>query len=317
MSALPRTADTTGQPRSGTDITLTSGAYHASIASIGASLRVLQYDGRDLIVPFDADEVRPVFRGAVLAPWPNRVVDGQYRARGALQRLALSEPERGHALHGLVVWTDFAVEERQADRVVLTTVVPAQTGYPFRVAVRVEYRLDDQGLHTSVTGTNTADGSAPWGTGPHPYLVAGPGPVDAWTVTVPAETVLEVTPDRLAPTGLAPVTGAFDLREPTLIGDRFIDHAFTDLVRDDADTATITLTADDGNGVRVTFGPECPWVQVHTADHLVPEYHRAGLAVEPMTCAPDAFNAGPERGLLTLEPDASATAEWRIAAVSA
>jgi aldose 1-epimerase len=36
-----------------------------------------------------------------------------------------------------------------------------------------------------------------------------------------------------------------------------------------------------------------------------------------MTCAPDAFNAGPDRGLLVLEPGASATAGWTIAGVDA
>ncbi|PZE24031.1 MULTISPECIES: aldose 1-epimerase family protein [unclassified Curtobacterium] len=319
MSASPRTADTSSQPLSGTECSISAGPYTATIASIGATLRSLRYDGRDLVVPFDADEVRPVFRGAVLAPWPNRVVDGRYSFAGQDHLLALSEPERGHALHGLVAWADFAVAERADDRVVLTTTIPAQLGYPFRVEVAVTHQVDEQGLHTTITGTNTGPDAAPWGTGPHPYLVAGPGHVDDWTLHLPAQQVLEVTPDRLVPTALSPVAdvddGVFDLRVPERIGSRFIDHAFTGFDRDGDGTATVRVTAADGSGVRMTFGPECPWVQVHTADHVVPEYHRVGLAVEPMTCAPDAFNAGAERGLLVVEPGESATASWTIAAV--
>jgi aldose 1-epimerase len=315
-------------PLSGSALTIAAGGYTAELASVGATLRALRYEGRDLVVPFDADEVRPAFRGAVLAPWPNRVVDGTYRFGGTgtgtgtgdgdgdgLHDLALTEPKRGHALHGLVAWTDFRTVAHEADRAVLATTIPAQSGYPFRVEVLVEYRLDAEGLHTTITGTNTGPDAAPWGTGPHPYLVGGEGRVDDWTLTLPAAEVLEVTEDRLIPTGLTPVHDEFDLRSATLIGDRFIDHAYTGFDRDADGTATILLTAADGHGVRASFGPECPWVQVHTADHVVPEYHRAGLAVEPMTCAPDAFNAGVDAGLVVLEPGASHAASWTIAAV--
>jgi aldose 1-epimerase len=292
-------------PLSGSALTITAGGYTAELASVGATLRTLRYEGRDLVVPFDADEVRPAFRGAVLAPWPNRVVDGTYSFGGSDHELALTEPTRHHALHGLVAWTDFRTVAHEPDRAVLATTIPAQSGYPFRVEV----------LHTTITGTNTGPDAAPWGTGPHPYLVGGEGRVDDWTLTLPAAEVLEVTEDRLIPTGLAPVHDEFDLRSPTLIGERFIDHAYTGFDRDADGTATIVLTAADGNGVRASFGPECPWVQVHTADHVIPEYHRAGLAVEPMTCAPDAFNAGVDAGLVVLAPGASHAASWTIAAV--
>ncbi|MGU3411585.1 aldose 1-epimerase family protein [Microbacterium sp. M1A1_1b] len=305
----------TDAPLSGTQLTISAAGSTARIATVGATLRSLQHHDRDLVVPFDADQVRPAFRGAVLAPWPNRVVDGRYTFDGQDHELALTEPKRSHALHGLAAWTDFDVESVAADRVVLTTTVPAQEGYPFRVVVRVEYRIDADGLHTTVTGTNTGDRPAPWGTGPHPYLVAGPGTVDDWTLTLPASHVLEVTPDRLVPTDLVPVHDEFDLRTPTPIGSRFIDHAFTGFHRDAQGAATITLTAADSHGVRMLFGTDCPWAQVHTADHVVPEYHRVGLAVEPMTCAPDAFNAGPDRGLVVLEPGASHPASWTIQAV--
>ena len=46
--------------------------------------------------------------------------------------------------------------------------------------------------------------------------------------------------------------------------------------------------------------------------------HRAGLAVEPMTCAPDAFNASSydfDAGLRVIEPGASVTASWRLSAI--
>ena len=104
------------EPLSGRQFGLSAGDYSATIASVGASLRELTWHGRHLVVPFDADEVRPDYRGAVLAPRPNRVVDGRYQFSGVDHQLALTEPERGHALHGLAVWQDFAVVSQQLAR---------------------------------------------------------------------------------------------------------------------------------------------------------------------------------------------------------
>lgn len=311
MSTEPR-------PLSGTQHRLESHGYVLDVASIGATVRRLTYEGRDLVVPFGADQLRPAYRGAVLAPWPNRVVDGRYDWDGTEHQLPLTEPTRGHALHGLASWLDFAATEITSDAITLGATVEPQAGYPFRIEVMVQYRLDADGLLTTVTGTNVGDGVAPFGAGPHPYLVAGDTPLDEWTLSLHAETVLEVTPDRLIPTEVAPVTtaegGAFDFRVPRVIGATEIDHAFTDLVRDASDETTVTVTDADGRGVAMTWGADCGWVQIHTADLLPSQgITRLGLAVEPMTCPPDAFNSGTD--LLRLAPGESATASWRLRAV--
>ncbi|MFT2817589.1 aldose 1-epimerase family protein [Leifsonia sp. A12D58] len=304
-------------PLSGTQFELTSGEYTATIASVGATLRTLQHNGRDLVVLFDADEMRPAFRGATLAPWPNRVIDGRYTFEGNEYQLPLTEPGRGHALHGLVAWHDFIALDEAEDRVMLATTVDAQDGYPFRVQVRVEFLLDSNGLHTTVAARNTGNAAAPYGTGPHPYLVAGEGTVDDWTLLLPAEQVLTVTEDRLIPTGLADVAteadGSFDFRTPRIIGDLFIDHAFTGLARDESRTAEVRLTAPSGTGVVMRWDSSCPWVQVHTADQPIPANSRRGLAVEPMTCPPGAFNSGED--LIVLQPGEVTFAEWSIAAI--
>ena len=50
--------------------------------------------------------------GAVLIPWPNRLGDGSYEFDGARHQLALSEPERRNAIHGLVRWVPWRALER-------------------------------------------------------------------------------------------------------------------------------------------------------------------------------------------------------------
>jgi aldose 1-epimerase len=300
------------EPLSGTQVSLRSGHAAAEIASIGASLRSLTVGGRDLVVPYGVDEMRPLYRGAVLVPWPNRVVDGRYSFKDTGYQLPLTEPERGHALHGLAVWLDFAVIEATEDTAVLEATVPAQAGYPFRITTTVTYALDGDGLTTRIVSTNTGASPAPYGTSGHPYLVAGEGRVDDWTLDFVAEQVLEVD-DRLSPAGVTYAEGTeFDYRSPRRIGSAFLDHAFTGLARE-AGTARVRLLADDGHGVEMTWGTECPWVQIHTGDRPEPDWDRRGLAVEPMTCPPNAFNSGTD--LVVLEPGASHDAEWRITAL--
>ncbi|MHA7276356.1 aldose 1-epimerase family protein [Arthrobacter sp. Hz1] len=300
-------------PLSGRQLSLRRGEYTAVVVSVGASLRELRFGGRDLIRAYSADEIRPNYRGALLIPWPNRVVDGTYAFDGVAHQLGLSEPERGHALHGLLAWEDWETVEQSESSVRLRATVVPQEGYPFRLTVQATYTLDDGGLTTSVTALNTGPDAAPYGVAPHPYLVASDDHVDDWTLALPAATVLEVTPDRLIPTVLTPVRGTFDFRSPRQIDSAFLDHAFTD-VQYDGDEATVSVTGADGRGAAVSFGRDLPWVQVHTGDLPAnPAGSRRGLAVEPMTCPPDAFNSGTD--LVALPPGAEHTASWRIHAV--
>ena len=313
------------EPRSGTQYLIRAGGYEAAVASVGASLRMLNCRGRDLVLPFDADQLRPNYRGTTLAPWPNRIVDGRYTFRDEVFQLPLTEPTRSSALHGLACWLAFEPAEVSEHRVSLKATIEPQTGYPWRILVETTYSLNGGGLTQEVRATNVSHEPAPWGTGPHPYLVAGSGPVDTWVLELPASLVLEVTEERLSPTRLRSVdvdeADRFDFRSARPIGPVRIDHAFTGLARSDEGLATVRLTELGGQGVAMSWDGRCPWVQIHTAD--LPEGfakpgHRAGLAVEPMTCAPDAFNAGSyehDTGLIVLEPGASAEASWTISAV--
>jgi aldose 1-epimerase len=210
------------------------------------------------------------------------------------------------------------VDESETHVTLAATIVP-QDAYPWRVIVETTFALSDDGLTQTVTARNESASPVPFGTGPHPYLVAGTGSVDAWTLELPAGEVLLVTDDRLVPTDLVPVAAdaeRFDFRAPRIIGAAEIDHAYTGIARGERGRATVRLTDASGSGVRMTWDERCPWVQIHTADlpGRAPG-HRAGLAVEPMTCPPDAFNSGTD--LLVIAPGATASASWTIGTVTA
>lgn len=314
---------TSNRPASGTQFTIESGAYRATVASVGATLRSLTHDGRNLVIPFGADEVRPGYRGANLAPWPNRIAGGAYTFNGLDEQLPVNEVGRMTALHGLVLWNDWELRAQSTSSVTLGAVLEPQDGYPHRLDVEVAYTLSGEGLDWRITGVNIGTGPntlpAPYGVAPHPYLVAGAGTVDSWTLELPAGQVLNVTPDRLLPTSLAAVDthdgGYFDFQRARALGTTEIDHAFTGLSAAAGAEVEVRILAPEGSGVLMRWNPAgLPWVQIHTADRPdAPELSRIGLAVEPMSCPPDAFNSGQDLAVLALGERHDA--RWLIAAV--
>ena len=175
LLTLPRAHLSMRTLLSGTQHALRAGDYEAVIASVGASLRSLTYDGRDLVVPFDADEVRPSYRGATLAPWPNRVVDGKYTFAGVERQVALTEPARHHALHGLGGWLDYEAIDKGPSHVTLAAAIEPQTGYPWRIVVETTFALDADGLTQTVKATQRESGCRSLGHRPAPVPGGGRG----------------------------------------------------------------------------------------------------------------------------------------------
>ena len=58
----------------------------------------------------------PARAGQVLAPWPNRIRDGRYTFDGEAHQLALTEPARHNAIHGLVNWARWHAGRASAGR---------------------------------------------------------------------------------------------------------------------------------------------------------------------------------------------------------
>ena len=295
-------------PPSGTQHRLSSGDQAVTVVEVGGGLRTYTAGGVDVLAGYGEDEMASGGRGQHLVPWPNRIRDGRYSFAGADLQLALTEPTRHNANHGLVRWANWAATVEEPDRVVMELVLHPQPGYPFTLGLAVEYRLGPRGLSVATTATNIGDAPCPYGAGSHPYLTVGTDLVDEAWLQVPAETRLE-SDDRGIPAGAVAVEGtAYDFRQARPVGDLVVDAAYTDLTADE-----VVLAASDG-GRRVTlwWDRSYRWVMIFTGDTLEPARRRRSLAVEPMTCAPNAFVTGD--GLRVLEPAESWTATWGIAA---
>ena len=303
--------DVSPQPPTGQQVRITHGDHEVWSVSVAAGLRSYDVAGRPLLDGFAAGERPGGGRGQTLVPWPNRVGGAKYRFDGAEQQLAVTEPLAGNAIHGLARWVRWDVLNQSAASVTWGHVVVPQPGWPTSLDCRVTYALGDDGLTVTTTATNVGASPCPYGTGAHPYLRVGAGLVDAMSLRVPAGRWYETDLAGI-PVAAHGVLGTdYDLRSAQPIGPRVLDTCFGDLQRDgdgrwrvrlsgsDVETA-VTLWADQAYG----------WVQVFTGDTLPAAARRRGLAVEPVTCPPDAFNSGV--GLVRLEPGQSHTATWGL-----
>jgi aldose 1-epimerase len=287
---------------------IASGHYRAVVAEVGAALRSFTCDGRDVVHGFGVTETIKGGRGQNLIPWPNRIRDGRYIFNGVTQQLALTEPARHNASHGLARYVPWVLVEQQADTVVNRVRIHPQPGWPGTLEATITHRIGEEGLMVTVEATNLGDNDLPFGYGAHPYLTVGEASVDEVALTVPAASYLEVD-DRLLPAKVSPVDGTvFDLRRSTVLGSANLDTAMTDLTRESDGRWRIRLT--HGDRYAELWGDETfVWTQVFTGG----PNRDWGVAVEPMTCGPDAFNEGPTHDdMRVLAPGHTFVGQWGI-----
>jgi aldose 1-epimerase len=303
MTATPR-------PPSGEQIEIAHGEERASVVEVGGGLRAYCSAGRDLLHGYGPDELSSAGRGQVLIPWPNRIKDGSYDFDGRRHQLPIDDVAEQDAIHGLARWAAWTVGEREPHRVVMEHHIHPRPGYPFSLAVRVEYALSDEGLRVTTSATNVGADPCPYGCGAHPYLQLGTGTIDSLVLTVPARTVLG-SDERGIPVDSRPVEGTeLDFRRPRRIGATKLDNAFSDLERDDGGLAVVSLEdPDGGDRLALWVDDAYRYVMVFTGDPPT-DVDRRGLAVEPMTCPPDAFRSG--ESLIRLDPGRSFTSSWGI-----
>lgn len=300
---------------SGEQFEISGGGYRAVVTESGAALRLLEHHGRRLVDGFDESEMSYGGRGQLLMPWPNRIEDGAYSFGGRDLQLALTEPARHNASHGLARWAAWSLEELTDNSVSLVLRLMAQTGFPWAVDLHVLYDLSADGLTVSQTATNLSPSAAPYASGAHPYLTVGDGPIDDWELTLPAGRRLLLN-DRKLPVGEEAVddTG-FDFRVSRPIRSASFDHPFCDLARDSSGRASVVLQGE-GRGLVLWVDGGINWLQVYSGDDVA-SHGRRSLAVEPMTAPPNAFRSGID--LVTLAPAGESGDEhsvsWGIRAV--
>lgn len=277
----------------GKTILLAAGDYRAQIVTVGAGLAELTWRGNHLVIPHHPEEMPLAHLGKVLIPWPNRIANGSYQHDGHEYQLPINEHGSQASIHGLLAWRDWQINELTAKKLSLSVFLPPSYGYPFSLFSQVIYSLDaTSGLSVEIISKNIGDQSAPYGVGIHPYLTCNLTPVDDYMLQLPAKQVFAVDMQS-NPTDLHAVDELdFNFLTLRTIGDKRIDHTF----KTQSNPWEMQII-NQQQKLAVSMHSDQPWLQVYSGEKL----NRQGLAIEPMSCPPNAFNSGVDLTLLKPE----------------
>jgi len=262
------------------DLGLRAGRAVLNVDTHGGGMRALRVGGWELLDGYDAGQPHSGRRGHVLAPWPSRIFRGRYRWAGVDRELPITDVKHDSATHGLVDRIEWTVEHTERGSAELSVRVPRVSGYPFDVRVSVRCELFDDRLAVHLAAENLGAEPAPFGVGMHPYFRCG---ADL------AETRLDLpVRERLVLDRNGMPTGELEAFDGALgrIGERALDLV---LRRDDTPREAAAEIAGPSGTIHLRLGPSFRWLVVFTGDTLPPEARRRAVAVEPLTCPPNAF----------------------------
>ncbi len=247
------------------------------------------------------------FKGAKLSPFPNRINKGRYRFDGKDYQLAINFPGEGHSIHGLLYGVPFKEVKRWSTQreagVELSYQYPGDApGYPFEFTINLRFTYMTNKLTCRTLVMNTGPKPMPLGDGWHPYFTTG-SPVDDLSLQFPARHQIDVGSDMI-PNGRSTPYHRFN--ELTPLKDEHFDDCFR--LAGSGGTARAVLN-DSRKGIALTVWQETGkgkynYLQIYTP----PE--RRSVALEPMTCPPDAFNNGLD--LIRLDPEGQMSFSWGI-----
>ena len=282
------------------ELTLSFHNHRAVISPWGASLRrYFLIDDRgqeiDIVWGYTGGSQKRGGQGDVLIPFPGRTANGRYAFEGQQFQLECNDKEGPNAIHGFVRTLPWHIRDVLANKVTYEVQLDAETyaarGYPFSLDIAVTYELGASGLSCAFVVNNIGNRAAPVGVGFHPYFTVGTSVIDEAEVQIPASGYLEFN-KQLAPTGtILDVEGScWDYRHVRTIGALRFNHCYVNLERDADGLARATLRHGLSNrAVDIVLDSSFSAIVVYTGDAIA-ETPRTALAIEPMTCATDAFN---------------------------
>lgn len=265
----------------------------ARVSPWGATLTELVIGEFPVIRHASRMDVRDSFAGVTLAPWPNRLADGQWVFQDK-QLVQIANDGQGNANHGLVIDRKFAVLEQTLNSVTFAYDLGFDDVYPFEVSIEVIYALVDDGLEVTIRAINNSSVKVPVAFGSHPYI------------SVSADSEISIYAQHQA------VNNAKQLPVSEKAAETILDAKFADLTLDDCfwglkrnayGIAEAKVRNSDGSEILLWQNSGFQYLMVYTHPEL-------GLALEPQTAPANALNSGD--GLIWLEPSSDTAAAWGI-----
>lgn len=228
------------------------------------------------------------FKGSKLSPFPNRIKAGNYKFGGQEYQLPINEVAGNNNLHGFLHNRVFQVIERieRTDSCVLILSyqnLGIDQGYPFTYNLNVTYQFSQKVLTIETEIVNTDHQDIPIGDGWHPYFA----------FSNVNEVILQMDKAKRVSSNFGnSLTDHHGFENQQIIGDTNLDDCF----EINAEKFTLTLgDAKHGIDLKLTqqsANEQYKYLQIYTPPT------RKSIAIEPVTCAPNAFNTG--EGLIVL-----------------
>lgn len=233
------------------------------------------------------------FKSNVLFPYPNRIRNGIYSFGEQLYTLPINFTAEDNAIHGLVYDKEFTVIETSANNKSASISMEyvyneSVTGFPFLFRLCITYTLTKQRLRIETRIQNNGTKQFPYGFGLHHYFKVSDS-VAHTSLEVPTNYTLPVD-SHMIPTGEKQEYTEFT--ESKLIDTTTFDTCF-EVLKNKQNIIKLSDT-NSGSNLQIAYSSkDFPYVQIYTPPH------RKSIAIEPMTCAPNAFNNN--MGLLMLQ----------------
>lgn len=264
--------------------------YHESekisisiLPELGGMLNNYTVNGQNVIdgVTLDAkgiEQYLDAYPSAFLCPFPSRITNGKFQFNNKTHQLSCNDVVHHTALHGFIADKKFTIKKTEVGAkhvsIVLNYIYDGHLdGFPYPFEVDIEYILDISGQLTFYSKiTNTGESNFPIGIGWHHYFTLGE-PVDNLELNILSKHKIEFD-EHLLPTGQI-----IDCKQVKgEISNKNYDTCFVldgSIIKLKGKDVTLEIDVDYS-----TF----PYLQIYTPDH------RNSIAIEPMTCIPNAFN---------------------------
>lgn len=250
-------------------------------------------------------ETLPGSRNIKLSPFPNRIDRGRYEFAGQTYQFDCNKKNEDNAIHGFLTKAAFtlvdALVNEEEDSIVLQykyKYTGENEAYPFPYQVEIVHCFTQSFYSCRTNITNIGEQTMPLGDGWHPYFKLGTTTIDELLLQIPSNTALE-TDERMIPTLK---TFAFNkFQTPEAIGNTQFDTGF--VLRPDLKVSKVYLI-NKTSKLQLVYGQDnendrgYKYLQIYTPPD------RQSIALEPMSCAANAFNN--KMGLIELEP----TEQW-------
>lgn len=268
------------------------------ISDLGCNLNKLILAGQNILdgnLEYESLKNNELAKSSFLIPFPNRICDGKYVFEGKTYQLEKNHEKEGHAIHGLIFDKKFSLINKMISDDFIFLIFKYEIkksdfeGYPFNLFILITFKLEKKRLGIEVKATNLDNINVPYGVGWHPYI-RFTDKIDNYSLALSSDDALEVSQEKI----MIPTSKIIKKYIDKKIGNTVLDAGFTCLKKHMTQIGNIIVFQDES----------MDFLQIYTPGH------RRSIAIEPMSCAADAFNN--KMGLVALKPGEGAIHRFGI-----